>query len=108
MPVLDQAALRAFFRFDISPFQLHVLMGIVFGNFNEDARIVLGADTHGANLPNLPISFDGLRVDAKRQLDQLRAAVTVVIVLNCHELSRPLLRATGAIHMQLRLRFICS
>ena len=86
MPVLDQAALRALFRFDISPFQLHVLMGIVFGYLDEDAGIVFGTDTHGANLPNLLISFDGLRVDTKRQLDQLRAVVTVVIVLSFHGL----------------------
>ena len=83
MSVLDQTALRALFCFDIGPFQLHVLMGIVFRNLDKDAGIVFGSDTHGANLPNLPVCFDSFRVDAKRQLDQLRAVVTVVIVVFC-------------------------
>lgn len=83
VPVLDQAAFRALFRFDIGPFQLHVLMGVVFRNLDEDAGIMLGTDTHVTNLSNLLISFDSLHVDTKRQLDQLRAIVSVLIANFC-------------------------
>ena len=58
-------------------------MGIVFGNLNDDAGVVLRTDTHGAYLPNLPVFFDGLRVDAKRYFYQVRAIVAVLIINPC-------------------------